>query len=79
MFEVRWVRVLPGCTRAYDEAEWQDALVVIERGAIELEGSSGNRHHFGRGDVLSLAGLSLRALRNPGREPALLLAVARRR
>ena len=66
MFEVRWVRVPPGCTRAYDEAEWQDALVVIERGAIELEGSSGNRHHFGRGDVLSLAGLSLRALRNTG-------------
>jgi hypothetical protein len=79
MFEVRSVRVPPGCTCVYDEADWQDSLVVIERGAIELEGPGGNLHHFARGDVLWLAGLSLRAVRNTGGEPALLLAVARRR
>jgi hypothetical protein len=76
-FVIRAVGVEPGGHRIYRRAEWSDALVLVRRGEIELECLSGTRHRFGRGDLLWLAGLSLRALHNPGPEPALLVAVAR--
>jgi hypothetical protein len=77
-FRLRTVAVGPGRALAFDEAEWRDALVVVERGEIELECLGGSSQRFGRGDFLCLDGLPLRTLRNPGREPALLLAVSRR-
>jgi hypothetical protein len=76
-FEVRLVAVAAGRTRPDDEAEWRDALVVVEHGQIELEGLSGTRHTIERGAVLWLAGLPLRALHNRGREPALIVAISR--
>ena len=76
-FEVRLIAVAPGRTRAYDDAEWRDALVIVERGAIELEGLSGSRETFERGAVLWLAGLPLRALHNRGLEPTVIVVVAR--
>ena len=63
-FQVRRIVVAPGAERPYDEAEWKDALVVIESGKLELESRSGNRSRFDRGDVLWLIGLPLRVLRN---------------
>jgi hypothetical protein len=78
-FEVRRVAVAPGGTRAYDDAEWAGALVVVERGRIELEALSGGRRTFGRGAVLWLAGVPLRALHNHGLEPAVLVIVTRHR
>jgi hypothetical protein len=78
-FVIRQIAVSPGRERAYDAAEWGGALVVVERGEIELESLRGGRRRFGRGAVLSLSGLPLRTLRNRGREPALLVAVSRRR
>jgi quercetin dioxygenase-like cupin family protein len=77
-FVVRAVAVASGSERAYDEHEWHDALVAVARGEIELEWLSGTSHRFRRGDLLCLSGLTLRALHNPGREPALLVAVSRR-
>jgi len=77
-FEVRVVTVAAGGERPYDEAEWQDALVVVERGEIELECLGGSRHRFRRGDVLWLMGLPLRVLRNRGLVPTVLTAVSRR-
>jgi hypothetical protein len=77
-FDVRRIVVAPRRRRAFDEAEWRDALVVVERGEIELECVGGSRHRFGSGDVLWLCGLPLRALLNRGRETALLVAVSRR-
>ncbi len=77
MFDVRVVAIAPGERRAYDEAEWGDALVLVERGAIDLLGVSGARVSFSRGDTLWLAEVPLRALVNSGDEPAVLLAVAR--
>ena len=71
--------VAPGRTRAYDEAEWSDAVVVVARGWIELEGLSGARRTFERGTVLWLVGLPLRALHNHGREPAVMVAFTRQR
>jgi quercetin dioxygenase-like cupin family protein len=77
-FEVRLVAVAPGGSLAYHDAEWRDALVVVERGEIELESLSGSLRSFERGDVLWLAGLPLRALHNRGHQPAVLVAVSRR-
>jgi hypothetical protein len=78
-FAVRRVAVAPGDARAYDEAEWRDALVVVERGQIELEGVGGSRATFTRGDVLWLVGLSLRAVHNNGHEPAVMAVFTRQR
>jgi quercetin dioxygenase-like cupin family protein len=77
-FERRAVVIAPGCVRAYHEAEWRDAIVVVECGRIELELVGRGRPYFERGDVLWLDGLPLRALHNRGSEPAVLVAVARR-
>jgi quercetin dioxygenase-like cupin family protein len=77
-FEIRAVGVEPGGHRIYHGAEWSDAIVVVKGGEIELECLSGARRRFKRGDLLWLSGLPLRALHNPGSEPALLLAVSRR-
>ncbi len=71
------VVVAPGGGRAYDAAEWRDALVLVERGRIELWGPAGGRLSFGPGEVLWLAGLTLDRLHNPGWEPAVLVAVSR--
>jgi hypothetical protein len=78
-FERRTVVIAPGCARAYDEAEWRDAIVVVERGQIELEFPGHGRLRFERGDVLWLDGLPLRALHNRRPGSAVLSAVARRR
>jgi hypothetical protein len=78
-FVLRAVTVAPGHARAYREADWRDALVVVERGEIELECLGGGRQGFQSGDVLWLVGLPLRALHNRGREPAVLVAASRRR
>jgi hypothetical protein len=77
-FEFRAVAVEAGVERIYDEAEWRDSLVVVTRGEIELECVGGESCRFGRGSVLCLVGLPLRALRSRGTEPALLVSVSRR-
>ncbi len=77
MFTVRVVAVGPGEEHLYDEQEWRDAIVFVQHGEIELRGVSGASSSFGRGDLIWLEGVPLRALHNPGTEPALLLAVAR--
>jgi hypothetical protein len=77
-FERRVFLVAPGRGRAYHEADWRDALVVVECGEIELEGRDGGRERFASGDLLCLSGLPLRALNNRGAGPAVLVAVSRR-
>jgi hypothetical protein len=78
-FQIRRIVVAPGAERPYDESEWEDALVVIESGKLELECRSGDRSRFGRGDVIWLIGLPLRVLRNCGAVPTVLVAVTRLR
>lgn len=51
---------------------------MVEHGQVELEWLDGRRRPFGRGDVLWLDGLSLRALHNHRSEAAVLAAVSRR-
>jgi hypothetical protein len=77
-FERRVMTIAPGGDRAADVRAWPDALVVVERGAIQVELDGGARARFARGDLLWLRGLRLRALRNAGPEPAVIVAVHRR-
>jgi hypothetical protein len=77
MFEIRVVDLAPGRARRYADAEWRDALVVVERGEIELEAEDHTLWRFARGDMLWLTGLPLRAVHNRGAEPARLVAVSR--
>jgi hypothetical protein len=77
-FRRREIALLPGGARAFDAEEWRDALVVVERGAVELESLNGARCLLECGAVAWLVGLPLRALHNAGVEPAVLVAVSRR-
>lgn len=77
-FVKRVIVVAPGGSRVYDAADWRDAVVVVERGEVELESTAGSRRRFGCGDVLWLAGLPLRVIHNRGEETAMLIAVSRR-
>jgi hypothetical protein len=76
-FVRRKVRFEPGCCRPYEAAEWEDALVIVTFGVIELEGLSGRRWRFPRGAILWLTDLPLRAIHNPGAEDAELATVSR--
>ena len=78
MFLKREVVVLPGAARMYEAHVWRDALVAVKTGSIELQTRNGVRRTFVAGDVLWLAGLPLRWLRNPGPKPAVLEASLRK-
>ncbi len=77
-FARRVVTLAPGERCAYVSEDWEDALVVVEDGTVELEGLAGDRRSLARGAVLWLVGLPLRALHNVGRHPAVIVAVSRR-
>jgi predicted dithiol-disulfide oxidoreductase (DUF899 family) len=76
-FRFRAITVAAGVERVYNPGEWRDTLVVVGRGVLELRSLDGDSYRFAAGCVLSLDGLPLRALRSPGPEPAVLLAVSR--
>jgi hypothetical protein len=78
-FLVKVVLVGRGRQRAFDERDWWDALVVLERGELELECERGTRRRFGAGAVLHLTGLPLRVVRQCGADPSLIVSVRRRR
>lgn len=71
------VSIEPGGVLGFRAADWADCLVVVAAGEIELHTTSGVRHTCRAGDVLWLAGLSLRRLVNPGPGRVVLTAVRR--
>jgi hypothetical protein len=77
-FTRRELVLAPGDRRAYDAAEWHDALVIVKRGELDIECRAGGRMRFVAGDMLWLTGLPLRALMNDGPAPVVLVAVSRR-
>jgi hypothetical protein len=76
-FEARRIVLAPGEERPYEEADWRDAIVAVQRGAVDLVTERGVSASFGRGDILWLSGLPVGALRNRGAGPVVLLAVSR--
>lgn len=77
-FRLRGVTLEPGGTRPFVEDEWDDALVVVESGEVELECSAGIRRRFPAGAIMWLQGMNLHAIHNPGVAPTVLSAVSRR-
>ena len=77
-FVSRMITIPVGRSRLYDAAEWEDSLVVVERGEVHLECRAGRFRPFASGEVLWLVGLPLRALHNRGTEPVVLMSVSRR-
>lgn len=76
----RWeVVVQPGRPHPVEPADWARALVVVDRGRIEVETSAGASAEFGPGAVLSFDGLAVRALRSCDGEPAVLIVVTNSR
>lgn len=69
----------PGAEVAYVADDWNDSLVVVEAGSIELESLHGVRRTFVAGDMLSLQRLALRVLRNRGRSATVLAFASRRK
>lgn len=69
--------IMSGQPRAYSTTDWDNVLLVVERGQLELEWSRGARLRFEPGDTLCLANLDLRALHSAGAQPTLLLALKR--
>lgn len=77
-FRRRVVTISPDDWHAVVEDEWRDAIVVVERGEVELFCSVASRR-FDQGAVLCFEGLGLRAMHNPGPVDTVLVATSRRR
>ena len=78
VFRRRRVVIPAGSRYPYDASEWYGALVVVERGVVELEWPTGVSRGFATGSALWLAELPLLALRAGGPEPVVLVALTRR-
>ena len=76
--DVSLVELAPDGLLDEKAAFWQDAIVFVLAGEIELECSSGERHRFVCGGIVSFAHLPLGSVRSSGSEPTTLLAVWRR-
>ena len=75
----RWrTEIGAGTSRPTSAAEWAGCVVLVERGAIEVDCTAGGYRSFVAGDLLALGWLPLERIRNPGPEVARLLAVRRR-
>ncbi len=76
LFERREITIPPGETIAPD-SDWDDAIVVVEEGEIEVVGRHGATLRVREGGVLWVKGGALRALSNPGAVSTVLSAVRR--
>ena len=59
------------------DQDWRDALVVIVRGAVDLECTRGGRRRFEAGTMMCLEGLGLVALFNPGPDDLVIVTITR--
>jgi hypothetical protein len=76
-FRLRTLTLQPADAIAFLPADWADAVVVVERGVLEIECRSGRRAVFAAGAVLVFDGLDLRRLRSNGTTPLVLSALSR--
>ena len=76
-FRRREIRIAARDTMPYVAQDWDDALVVVQQGDVDLCCARGARRRFREGAVLFLQGLALQALHNPGVEDVVLVALSR--
>ncbi len=77
LFSRRVGQLVPGREVRLDPAVWQDAIVFVEAGEIELECVSGERRRFARSAIVCFTPV-VRLLRNSGDVPVRLIAISRR-
>jgi hypothetical protein len=78
-FRLRTLTLLSRGAVSYRPAEWAGALVIVERGELEVECRGGARARFDEGAILAFSGLPVRRLRNPGSGPLVLSTLSRLR
>jgi hypothetical protein len=78
-FSRRVFRLAPGLELSLEPGHVPDAIVVVERGELELGCRAGTYQHFGRGSMIPIARLPVTRLRNVGAGPLVLVAVLRTR
>jgi hypothetical protein len=76
-FQVSVIVIPPRGERQYDAAEWQAALVVVERGCVDLVGDRDHHLLLTPGAALALTRIHLRAIANRGATAAVLSVVSR--
>jgi quercetin dioxygenase-like cupin family protein len=76
-FRVQAVTAAPGQLLDHRRVDWEDALVVVERGELAVECADGAWVLFREGAVLTLSGLTVRRLHNPGARPLVLQVLSR--
>jgi hypothetical protein len=78
-FSRRAFRVPPGRELGDEAGRLRDAIVVVERGQLELECEAVTSRRFGPGSMIALARLPASRLRSVGPGPLVLVAVSRTR
>jgi len=78
-FRKRVIRLEPGAELELGSGDWVDAIVLVERGELELECRAGACRRYGRGALIPIAQLPLRVARNAGPAGVVLVAVSRDR
>ena len=73
----RVVEIAAGSALTLDAVPGPDAIVFVTAGAVDVECASGAAARFGTGAVVCFTRITVRALSNPGDEPARLLVVGR--
>ncbi|MBA3906571.1 MAG: hypothetical protein H0X35_07800 [Pseudonocardiales bacterium] len=76
-FRRRMVTIPAQATVPFVDGDWHGALVLIERGSVDLCCVRGGRRRFAKGAVLFFDDLGLTALHNPGVEDVVLVALSR--
>ena len=76
-FRLELIVLVPGAERPPDAVTRRAALVVVERGEIEIELTNRVCQRFGSGAVLYTAGLPLRVIRNVAPETVLMSFLSR--
>jgi glyoxylate utilization-related uncharacterized protein len=76
-FPRRTIELQPSAVLSDDGVNWEQAIVFVTAGEIELVCATGARARFRAGDILCLAPFANRTVRNSGTEPARLLAIWR--
>jgi hypothetical protein len=76
-FARRVLRLAPGLELDLEASGLPDAIVVVEKGEVELECRSGTRRRFGCGSMIPIARPPIAHLRSVGPGPLVLVAVSR--
>jgi hypothetical protein len=76
-FSRRVLRIAPGFEVSLEPRCFQDAIVVVEEGELEVECRSGACRRFGRGSMIATARFPIARLRSAGTGPLVLVAVSR--